>query len=976
MRLLLSIFLSVILTQGYSQNKYTQYVNPFIGTGGHGHTFPGATVPFGMVQLSPDTRRDGSWDGCSGYHYSDTLIYGFTHTHLSGTGCSDFGDILLMPTPYSPPINLKNYEEKYSHKNEKASAGYYKVTFDNGITTELTSTTRVGIHQYEFAKKTIPAIILDLTHRDETLESYVKIVGKRQIEGTRLSKAWATKQRIYYVAEFSEDFDWEIFLNEQSQKEFLLKDNYYSGKNVKAVFSFPGKEGKKITVKVGISNVSVDGARKNLEKEASHWDFEKYKNAAENEWETELSKIQVSDKNKNKLNVFYTALYHCMIHPSIANDVDGNYRGRDFKIHNAEGFNYYSVFSLWDTYRALHPLFTLIDKTRTEDFIKTFLAQYEQGGRLPVWELASNETDCMIGYHSVSVIADAYQKGIKGFDAEKALEAMKNSAMEDRLGLAAYKKNNMITVDDESESVSRTLEYAYDDWCIAQMAKSLGKENDYKTFIYRSQAWKNLFDKQITFFRPRKNGAWQNPFDPKQVNNNFTEGNSWQYSFYVPQDMETLIELHGGKKALEFKLDKLFSASTITTGRMQADITGLIGQYAHGNEPSHHIAYLYNYTGKYNKTVKLIDTICTNFYTNTPDGLIGNEDCGQMSAWYIFSSMGFYPVCPSSTDYILGKPQFSDVKLNLYNGKIISITKPVDYNFKNANGTQFSLNKSNFNELFISHQQLMNGGNLNFSASKEKSISDTLSKRFISPSSKIVDSLLVPAPIFKNTINIFNDTLKIVIISNNKKSKVLYRIVGEENFNTYKTSFIITKSCTIETYEQLGKSKSSIVKAQFFKRPNKWKVKLTNNYNSQYTAGGDLGLIDGVRGDVNWKKGNWQGYQPKDVEAIIELDKLMDIKSVKAGFLQDSRSWILFPTEFEIYTSVDGLNYNHVITYKNKKDPKEEDATIQELGGSTNVFNKQIKFVKIVAKNFGKLPEWHQGKGEDAFIFIDEILIE
>lgn len=976
MKLLFSICFSVSLLQSFSQNKYTKYVNPFIGTGGHGHTFPGATVPFGMVQLSPDTRRDGSWDGCSGYHYSDSLIYGFTHTHLSGTGCSDFGDILLMPTPYSTAINLKNYEAKFSHKNEKASAGYYKVKFDNGISTELTTTTRVGIHRYEFAKKITPSIILDLTHRDETLESYIKILGKRQIEGTRLSKAWATNQRIYFVVEFSEDFEWEIFLNERSQKDNLLKDNYYSGKNVKSVFFFRGSEGKEIVVKVGISNVSIEGARKNLEKETPHWDFEKYKKEAEKNWESELKKIEVNDKDKNKLSVFYTALYHCMIHPSIANDVDGNYRGRDFKIHNADGYNYYSVFSLWDTYRALHPLFTLIDKTRTEDFIKTFIAQYEQGGRLPVWELASNETDCMIGYHSVSVISDAYQKGIKGFDAAKALEAMKNSAMEDRLGLAAYKKNNMITVDDESESVSRTLEYAYDDWCIAQMAKSLGKEYDYKNFIYRSQTWKNLFDKQITFFRPRKNGAWQNPFDPKQVNNNFTEGNSWQYSFYVPHDMETLIELHGGKSGLEFKLDKLFSASTKTTGRTQADITGLIGQYAHGNEPSHHIAYLYNYTGKYNKTVKLVDTICNNFYTNTPDGLIGNEDCGQMSAWYIFSSLGFYPVCPGSKDYVLGKPQFNNIKLNLHNGKTMNITKPIDYNSLNANGTQFSLNKNNFNELFISHQQLMNGGNLNFNASKEKVIIDSLSKIFITPSSKITDSLLVSAPIFKNTTNIFNDTLKVVLINSNKKSKVLYRFAGEEKFNTYKTPFIITKSYKIEIYEQLGKSKSSIVSAKFFKRPNKWKVKLTNEYNSQYTAGGDIGLIDGVRGDVNWKKGNWQGYQPHDVEAIVELDKLMDIISVKAGFLQDSRSWILFPTELEIFTSVDGLQYNQVMTFKNKKDPRDENITLQELGGQINIFNKQIKFVKIVAKNFGKLPEWHQGKGEDAFIFIDEIIIE
>jgi len=976
MKSLFSVILILIFTQGFSQKKYTQYVNPLIGTGGHGHTFPGATVPFGMVQLSPDTRRDGSWDGCSGYHYSDSLIYGFTHTHLSGTGCSDFGDILLMPIPYSTSVNLKNYGAPFSHKNEKASAGYYKVKFDNGITSELTSTTRVGIHQYQFEKKAIPSIILDLTHRDETLESYVKIVGKRQIEGTRLSKAWATNQRIYFVAEFSEDFDWEIFLNEKSQKEFLLKDNYYSGKNVKAVFSFPGKEGKKVLIKVGISNVSVDGARKNLEKEASHWDFEKYKKDAENSWENELKKIEVVDKDQNKLCVFYTALYHCMIHPSIANDVDGNYRGRDFKIHKAEGYNYYSVFSLWDTYRSLHPLFTLIDKTRTEDFIKTFIAQYEEGGRLPVWELASNETDCMIGYHSVSVIADAYQKGIKGFDAEKAFAAMKNSAMEDRFGLAAYKKNNMITIDDEAESVSRTLEYAYDDWCIAQMAKSMGKTQDYNQFIYRAQSWKNLFDKQVGFFRAKKNGAFEKHFNPNEVNNYFTEGNSWQYSFYVPQDLETLIDLHGGKKDFELKLDQLFSSSTKTTGRTQADITGLIGQYAHGNEPSHHIAYLYNFTGKYNKTVKLVDTICQNFYTNTPDGLIGNEDCGQMSAWYVFSAMGFYPVCPGSTNYLLGKPQFKQIKLNLHNGKTLMIDKPIDFNSTSANTTKFVFNSKETSVLSITHEQVLNGGNLSFKASVKKNVSDLDAIAYITPSSKITDSILVSVPIIKNHLQIFKDSLKIGILNSNKSSKVFYRILPNEKFEYYRTPFTITSTSTIETFEQIGTKNSAKVSSQFFKRPNHWKIEVLKKYNPQYTASGDLGLIDGLRGDLNWKKGNWQGYQPHDVEAIIQLDKPMDINSVKAGFLQDSRSWILYPTELEVYTSQDGINYEKVGTFKNNKDPKDEEVSIQELGGNITSKNKQINLVKIIAKNFGKLPEWHQGKGEDAFIFIDEILIE
>lgn len=500
----LLIALIFFTTSFLAQTKWSSYVNPFIGTGGHGHTFPGATAPFGMVQLSPDTRIDGSWDGCSGYHHSDTIIYGFSHTHLNGTGCSDYGDVMFMPFTGNTTIDSKKYSSSFSHINEKATAGYYSVKLNTGVNVELTATTRVGFHHYTFPPDKPAHIILDLTHRDKTLDCYLKITGTRTIEGFRRSEAWAKDQYIYFVAEFSEDFTAETFINDIISRD--QKDNYYSGQNVKSVFTFANTK-KSIFLKVGISTVSVEGAKKNMQAELMEWDFEKTKVNAEELWNKELSKIEIGTNDQEKLKIFYTALYHTMIQPNVAMDIDGNYRGRDNKIHMAEGFTYYSVFSLWDTFRGAHPLYAIIDQKRTSDFINTFLAQYEQGGRLPVWELGSNETDCMIGYHSVSVMADAMAKGIKGFDYAKAFEASKHSAMLDHLGLQAFKQNGVITADDEHESVSKTLEYAYDDWCIAQMAKLLNKTNDYDYFIKRSQHWKNTFDSNTGFMRPKKMGA-------------------------------------------------------------------------------------------------------------------------------------------------------------------------------------------------------------------------------------------------------------------------------------------------------------------------------------------------------------------------------------------------------------------------------------------------------------------------------------
>ena len=914
-----------------------QFVNPIIGTGGHGHTFPGATLPFGMVQLSPDTRIDGSWDGCSGYHYSDSIIYGFSHTHLNGTGVSDFGDIMLMPTMGKPSFNPQEYSSKFSHQNEKATAGFYSVKLDkNNIDVRLTASTRLGFHEYTFNSSGQANIVLDLNHRDKLLYGDVKIINNKTIEILRRSEAWASDQYVYARIEFNVPL--KINKVEANREN---RTNFYSGSILKICFSKQVKKGEKILVKVALSPTSYEGAKLNSS-EIKGWDFNLVKTQAEQKWNAELSKIEITEADQDKKTIFYTALYHTMMQPNIAQDLDGKYRGRDNKIHVAEGFDYYSVFSLWDTFRAAHPLYTLIDKKRTSDFINTFLKQYEQGGRLPVWELASNETDCMIGYHSVSVMADAMAKGITGFDYNKAFEAAKHSAMLDHLGLDAYKKQGFISMDDEHESVSKTLEYAYDDWCIAQMAKILNKNEEYNYFMKRSQSWKNVFDWNKGFMRPKKNGSWDKPFDPKEINNNFTEGNSWQYSFFVPQDIPKMIEAYGGNDKFEAKLDEMFNSESKTTGREQVDVTGLIGQYAHGNEPSHHMAYLYNYVGKPEKSKEKVHYILDNFYKNAPDGLIGNEDCGQMSAWYVLSSMGIYAVTPGKSEWSVTQPSFEKIKVNLED----KITKN------------------------ISKQMLM----------------DELKYLGIKNNGKVVvdgfsNPDILTVPVIQAENKAFKDSMKVKIISQNSNDKIYYLInnginsdLKDKEFTLYNQPLLIDSTTEIFAKIISDTKESNTASAKFYKKPNNYTINIKSKYNSQYTAGGEEGIIDGIFGAENWRKGEWQGYQSQDFEAVIDLQKEKSISEIGTTFLQDSRSWILMPTKVEFYTSMDNTVYELVKTIENTFDPKITETKIINFVGVINP--KMAKFIKVKAYNFGKLPNWHQGFGGDAFVFIDEITIK
>jgi predicted alpha-1,2-mannosidase len=706
------LVLLLIAGSAYAQKDFTQYVDPFVGTGGHGHTFPGPTMPFGMVQLGPDTRLTG-WDGCSGYHFTDTKVYGFSHTHLSGTGCSDYGDVLLMPTLGKPKFKHNDYASSFSKKNETAKVGYYSVLLDKSkIKVELTATTRVGVHKYTFPKSDEANFILDLNHRDELRDGEININGNNEITGVRVSHGWADSQSVYFVIQFSKPFKQFGISNGVVTHTGLRKSN---DSVLKSFVTFQTTEGEVIYVKVGISPVSIDGARKNIDAEVPGWDFDKVVADAKTAWNKELGKIDADSKDPAVMRTFYSAMYHAMIPPNTYQDVDGQYRGRDLQVHQAKDFNYYTVFSLWDTYRALHPLLTLIDKKRSSDFVNTFIAQYEQGGRLPVWELSACETNCMIGYHSVPVITEALMKGVTGFDANKAFEAMKHSAMEDRNGLKDYKKLGYIRMNSDGENVSKTLEYAFDDWCIAQCAKKLGKTDDYNTFIKRAQNYKNLYDAQTGFMRPKEE-AFKAKFDPYEVDHNYTEGNAWQYSFYVPQDLSGQMKLMGGKEKLGAFLDSVFHTSSVLRGHAQPDISGLIGQYAHGNEPSHQIAYEYDYVGQAWKTQEMIRRICTELYRDQPDGLSGNEDCGQMSAWYILSAVGFYPVCPGSDHYAIGSPVVDKAVVHLENGKTFTV-KANSNNGKNIYINSAKLNGTNYTKSYLSYDDISKGGEIEFEMS-------------------------------------------------------------------------------------------------------------------------------------------------------------------------------------------------------------------------------------------------------------------
>ena len=720
------------------EKDYAASVNPFVGTGGHGHTFPGAVVPNGMIQPSPDTRIDG-WDASSGYYYEDSLMNGFSHTHLSGTGCADYGDFLLMPTVGEQVCNPQDFSKQnlpfasnFSHASEVAEPGYYSVFLDRyGVRAEMTATKRAALHRFTFPETEKAGFILDLDYsiqHQTNLDMQVEVVSDTEIRGHKLSQYWAFDQQLSFYAKFSKPFTYEVL------RDILIDQNGKKQPRCKVLLQFATQKDEQVMVKMAVSAVDMEGAQKNLEAEIPGWDFEGIRKSARQAWNNYLSKIDVTTAEQDDKTIFYTAMYHTAISPNLFTDVDGRYLGMDLKTHQGDvNQPVYTTFSLWDTFRALHPLLSIIDPAKNNDYIRSLLLKAQEGGVLPKWELAGNYTATMIGYHAASLMADAYTKGYADFDLNEAYKACIRAAEYDTTGIkcpelvlpvlmpmARYYKNTLgyIPCDRENESVAKALEYAYDDYCISILAEAVGDYKNQEKYAKFAKAYELYFDPSTRFMRGLDSkGKWRTPFNPRASNHrndDYCEGTAWQWTWFVPHDVEGLVGLMGGEDAFVGKLDSLFTASSQMEGEVvSADITGLIGQYAQGNEPSHHVIHMYNYVNRPWQTQELLDRVFKEQYRNDPDGLSGNEDCGQMSAWYILNSMGFYQVCPGKPVYSIGRPIFDKVVINLPENKTFTITA-LNNSKENKYIQAVKLNGKDLVTPFFEHKDMINGGTLEF----------------------------------------------------------------------------------------------------------------------------------------------------------------------------------------------------------------------------------------------------------------------
>ena len=785
----LTILLLALAALGCSPRSAdpVDYVNPFIGTGFHGHTYPGATTPFGMVQLSPDTRA-GNWDACAGYHYSDTTIDGFSHTHLSGTGCADLADILFHPTTREIVIHdgecvLQPYF--FSHDDERASCGYYAVTLpDVNIGVELTAAPRTGVHRYTFAGKGPRRVIVDLLHTvtEEKIDlCELRRTAPYELAGMRRTQGWVPDQYVFFAARFSEPFaDVQLLGDKQ------------------AVLTF-APDVRTLTIAVGLSSVSVENARMNSLAEVPELDFDAVHARAVGQWRKALGDIVVEGGSRDEMTNFYTAQYHTKLMPNLMNDVNGEYRRHDQTVARMpEGKSYYSTFSLWDTFRAWNPLQTLVDTALVNDMIRSMLDMYDSTGELPIWPLASGETGTMIGYHAVSVIADAYLKGIRGYDADKALEAMIRSSNINKKGSDYYTAQGYIPSNIKRESVSCTLEYAYDDWAIARMAQAMGRDDVFGEYARRALNYVNVFDGSTCFFRGRQSdGNWSAPFEEFATGRDYTEATPWHYRFFVPHDVNGLIQLFGSREAFIREMDRLF---TLESDEMQldvSDVTGLMGQYAHGNEPSHHMAYLYNYVGQPWKTQELTRRLLHEMYAPTPEGIIGNEDCGQMSAWYVFSSLGFYPVCPGSNEFALTAPQFPKAVVRLANGRTLTVT--ADNPRRSVYIASVTLDGKPIDRNYITYDELMQGGELHFALRPrpdyERGTDDAAAPH------SLTRGEVVSIPYTTQNVSLFTEPLAVALATTTSGAEIRYTLDGSEPTETsalYAAPVPVDRSLTLK----------------------------------------------------------------------------------------------------------------------------------------------------------------------------------
>lgn len=952
--------------------KYTPYVDPFIGTGGEGWSegrcFPGATVPYGMVQLSPEVRDDW-WTGY--YRYDQPTIKGFSHTHLSGAGISEGADITLAPTtgevlftPGDVKTPESGYRSRYSKETEQARPGYYTVVLDDyGIRAELTATTRTGMHRYTFPETTEANIIVDLRYGvagDWVVDSWIKILDDRTIGGFRRTNRWADDQFQYFAAQFSEPFD-SVAVISDSIIDWNLRDA--QGHNIQAAIRYNTTERPEIIAKVALSSVSLEGALLNLNKENPGWDFDKISHMAEAQWEKELSKVEIEGDEEYK-KTFYTALYHTMMGPTVYSDVDGSHRGHDRQVHEVENRDYYTLFSLWDTYRTLHPLMTILQPERTAEVINSFLDIYEQGGMLPIWEVYACETYCMMGYHAVSVIADAYVKGIRGFDEKKALEACRSIAEQQDLSLNYYTELGYIPSNRTRWSVSKSLEYAYDDYCIAMFAKEMGDAETYDLYIKRAQSYKNVFNPETGFFMGRNSdGKWKPNFNPRGWSDDYCEAGAYQYKFYVPHDVHTLIDLFGSRETFTAALDTLFAR----------------GEYQHDNEPSHHMPFLYNYAGAPWKTQERVHRILTEKYNNTPEGLCGNDDVGQMSAWYVMSALGIYPVCPGTPEYALTAPLFDRATIRVGKRKTFVIEAK-----NRGKGNKYiqsvTLNGKPYHKSYLTHADIMKGGVISFELSDTPNTEWAIRVEDCPPSRISETATAMPVVVVENNDVIGPKRISLECVT--PGSDIYYTLDGSDPTTAsprYEKPIDITETAVVKAQGTASGQSNSLVSNTTVRIRKSEYPKIIENLpvtkHHELTAdGGSLNLIDGLRGTLEAYSGYWVYFEgDNQLDVTVDLGSYDAIGWISVGFLHMPNFNIFLPKKVEYLVSEDGRTFTSVGEYSYTLDPsKDVQARVQRYNNEL-VYTK-ARYVRIKAEKTGACPPWHS-PWFPSNMCVDEIVI-
>ena len=966
-----------------SDTPLCEAVDPFIGTGGHGHTYPGATVPFGMVQLSPDTRLEG-WDGCGGFHITDKDVYGFSHTHLQGTGVSDYGDVLLMPTvgPMDTADVWRNrYRDRFVRGSQIAHAGYYRCELErSGVEVELTASERVGFHRWTLEKPDTMQLIVDLAHRDDLLSYGMYPLDDSTLVGLRISDNWADEQHVYFAMRFSEPFEWLDQMAELDVEEgeggVLMQELSYV-----PVFSLVFKDVESVQSRVSLSFVDIDGAVANLDAEAPDaLGFDAARAAAEASWNEALGRIRIGECDEEERTVFYTAMYHSLTVPNLATDVDGRYRGTDLQVHQGDAASpRYTVFSLWDTFRATHPLLNVLEPERTEQFIRNFIDMHDEGGSLPMWELAGNYTGCMIGYHAVPVIADAWVKGLRGFDAERALEAMVAEATADELSKPVWDSLGYLPLERESESVSKTLEYAFDDACIARMAAGMGNMDLAGRFGRRAQGWKNLFNPDNGFIQPRYGAAWREGFDPTEVTFEYTEANGWQYNFFVPHDVSGHMDLLGGAEGYADMLQRMFDGSSRLSGRHQSDITGLIGQYAHGNEPSHHMAYLPSYAGHPERTQALVDSICDVLYTPEPDGLSGNEDCGQMSSWYVWSALGLYPVTPGSDVYVLGTPRYDEVSWTFPHGGVLEIQVERE-SPESVYIHGFRIDGRSTTRSWVTHAELMAGGLWEFDLGDDPAPMGGVGmgeEDWPVSDWTLGDEAFVAAPFIHAPRSYSGDSLAVTVGCIDEEVRVLHRVVESREsaggpFAPVEGPVVVEGTQVIQLVADKDGRRSAVVSGRIARVNPDYEVGIRFPYANQYAAGGDRALIDGIRGEgADFRTGDWQGYHGKGAEVTVDLGSVHRVTRMGVGVLQDVKSWIWAPDNVICRTAMDTADFDTFGSRHPRIDPKDYTPRTKRIEFTGDRLARYLR-VELKQYNDGEIPEWHPGRWNPTWVFADE----